>query len=78
MQIKLNIDSCKLVLSDGVKATLSQHKPDRAVRLDFEFNGAGHAIVRVPVAIKLPDNYVFQFAVAGQSPVNTLEIKLLD
>jgi hypothetical protein len=78
MQIKLNIDSCKLVLSDGVKATLSQHKPDRAVRLDFEFNGAGHVIVRVPVAIKLPDNYVFQFAVAGQSPINTLEIKLLD
>lgn len=78
MQIQLKTNTCKLVLSDGVKATLSQHKPDRAVRLDFEFNGAGHAIVRVPVAIKLPDNYVFQFAVAGQSPVNTLEIKLLD
>ncbi|MFA6213148.1 MAG: discoidin domain-containing protein [Candidatus Obscuribacterales bacterium] len=77
MQIQLNTDSCKLVLSDGVKATLSQHRPG-AVRLDFEFNGAGHAIVRVPVAIKLPDNYVFQFAVAGQSPINTLEIKLLD
>lgn len=78
MQIQLKTNTCKLVLSDGVKATLSQHKPDRAVRLDFEFNGAGHAIVRVPVAIKLTDNYVFQFAVAGQSPVNTLEIKLLD
>lgn len=78
MQIQLNTDSCKLVLSDGVKATLSQHKPDRAVRLDFEFDGAGHAIVRVPVAIELPDNYVFQFSVAGQSPSNTLEIKLLD
>jgi hypothetical protein len=78
MQIQLNTNTCKLVLSDGVKAALSQHKLDRAVRLDFEFNAAGHAIVRVPVAIKLPDNYVFQFAVAGQSPVNTLEIKLLD
>ncbi|CAN5592200.1 discoidin domain-containing protein [soil metagenome] len=78
MQIQLNTDSCKLVLSDGVKATLSQHRPNSAVRLDFEFNGAGHAIVRVPVSIKLTDSYVFQFAVAGQSPVNTLEIKLLD
>jgi hypothetical protein len=80
MYIPLDAANCRLVKSDGVKAAISQdkRKGSRAVRLDFEFSGAGHAIVRVPVSIKLPENYVFRFDVAGKSPVNTLEIKLLD
>lgn len=80
MNITLDAAACRLVKSDGVKAAIRQdrRKGSRALRLDFEFSGAGHAIVRVPVSINLPENYVFSFDVAGQSPVNTLEIKLLD
>ena len=67
--------------SDGVKLDISSEAgPDgRAMRLDFDFaGGGGYAIARLPVAIDLPSNYEFSFRIRGDSPVNTLEFKLLD
>ena len=80
MQIELEASKCRLVATDGVKASLHQemHRGQKALRLDFQFSGSGYALLRIPVNIRLHPNYVFQFQVAGQCPDNTLEFKLLD
>lgn len=87
MKSVIALDKCFLVKSDGVDAVIRQGKSSRsqkgqksssAVTLDFCFNGAGHAIVRVPVSLHLPANYVLTFEVSGDCPVNTLELKFLD
>jgi hypothetical protein len=80
MKIKLEPQNCKVVTTDGVTAELfaDARADGRALRLDFEFAGSGYALIRIPVAIKLPDDYVFSFSVKGNCPVNTLEFKLLD
>ncbi len=80
MRIPLDIKRCRLIKTDGVQGTLSQDKRrgGRALRLDFNFGGSGHALVRVPVSLVLTENYVFKFAVAGDCPSNSLEFKLLD
>ncbi len=51
----------------------------KSLRLDYDFNGrAGFALVRKKVELALPENYVLTFGVRGQSPDNTLELKLVN
>jgi len=51
----------------------------QALRLDYDFCGrAGYALIRKKVELKLPANYAISFSVRGQSPDNTLEIKLVN
>ncbi|HVT43006.1 MAG TPA: discoidin domain-containing protein, partial [Thermoanaerobaculia bacterium] len=66
--------------SDGVAMTIStEENADRALRIDFDFGGGGgYAIARLPLDIELPENYEFSFLLRGETPVNTLEFKLLD
>lgn len=86
MKMSLALDKAFLVKSDGVDAVIrqggrgksSKKSGKSSVTLDFCFNGAGHAIVRVPVSLVLPANYVLTFEVSGACPVNTLELKFLD
>ncbi|MBU6455434.1 MAG: discoidin domain-containing protein [Cyanobacteria bacterium REEB67] len=80
IKFDLHADDVSLVSSDGVTARLSRSrlKGKGALRLDYEFKGAGHALIRVPVALRLPANYVFRFSVKGLSPANTLEFKCVD
>jgi hypothetical protein len=50
-----------------------------AMRLDFDFRGrGGYAIARRDASVELPDNFELAFRIRGESPVNTLEIKLVD
>ncbi|HVS31616.1 MAG TPA: discoidin domain-containing protein [Thermoanaerobaculia bacterium] len=67
--------------SDGVRLDIStgDGRTGRAMRLDFDFGGGGgYAIARLPVRLDLPENYEFSFWIRGQTPVQTLEFKLLD
>jgi len=51
----------------------------RALRLDFDFGGGGgYAVARRAVAVDLPANYRFRFAVRGDCQPNDLEFKLID
>jgi hypothetical protein len=80
MEIALNASNWQTVASDGVQAEIKnvRHNGRDAMRLDFTFNGAGHAIARLPLALQLPDNYAFAFDVSGECRPNTLEFKLID
>lgn len=49
-----------------------------ALRIDFDLGMGGFVIVRRPVALTLPENYVFSFRVRGDAPPNNLELKLVD
>ena len=67
--------------SAGVKLTLSSTEGlhGRALRFDFDFGGhAGWAAARRDVAIDLPENYEFSFAIRGAAAANDLEVKLID
>ncbi len=51
----------------------------RALQLAVDFHGgAGYAVVRRPLALDLPDNWVLSFWVRGDLPPNNLEVKLID
>ena len=63
--------------SDGVDMQLGAD--DGVLRIDFDFRGGGgFAIARLPLDIEVPENYEFSFLLRGETPVNTLEFKLLD
>jgi hypothetical protein len=63
--------------SDGVSLNLAADHG--AMRMDFNFRGhGGWAAARRSVNIDLPANYRFAFRVRGETPPNTLEIKLID
>jgi hypothetical protein len=63
--------------SDGVSLTIVQEAG--AMRLDFDFqHHAGYAIARRNVDLDLPANYELTFALRGETPVNNLEVKLID
>ncbi|HUP50133.1 MAG TPA: hypothetical protein VNA04_15210, partial [Thermoanaerobaculia bacterium] len=67
--------------SDGVRLDIStdQGRTGRAMRLDFDFGGGGgFAIARLPLQLDLPENYEISFWIRGDTPVQTLELKLLD
>lgn len=63
--------------SEGVQLRISQDSG--AMRLDFDFRGgAGYAIARKAIPIRLPANWEFAFRIRADAPVNDLEFKLVD
>jgi hypothetical protein len=63
--------------SDGV--TMKVERDSGATRIDYDFHGhGGWASVRQRLAIDLPENYAFTFALRGHAPPNTLQFKLID
>src|SRR5437867_1428186 len=51
----------------------------QAMRVDFDFHGhGGYAVIHRPLSMTLPPNYEFSFAIKGDAPTNTLELKLID
>ena len=51
----------------------------RAMRVDFDFHGhGGYAVINRPLRLTLPPNYEISFAIRGEAPTNTLEIKMID
>ncbi len=67
--------------AEGVELRIGQDTgfAGRAMRLDFDFRGgAGYAIARRQLPVKLPGDYEFSFRVRADAPVNNLEFKLLD
>lgn len=63
--------------SDQVMADL--HSDQGALRLDFDFNGvAGFTAVRRRLPLDLAGNFALSLRVRGQSPANTVQVKLID
>jgi len=51
----------------------------RAMRLDFDFHGhGGYGVIHRAFNLALPSNYQISFAIKGDAPTNTLELKLID
>ena len=50
-----------------------------AMRVDFDFHGhGGYAVIHRSLRLTLPPNYEISFAIKGDAPTNTLEIKMID
>ncbi len=70
--------------SDGVSLKIGSDAglhggDDHAMRLDFDFqHHAGYAIARRKLDLDLPPNYDLTFALRAESPVENLEVKLID
>ncbi|MEA2693255.1 MAG: hypothetical protein QOJ16_2642 [Acidobacteriota bacterium] len=67
--------------SDGVAFTIGHDAGlhGQGMRLDFDFqHHAGYAIARRKVDLDLPPNYELTFALRAESPVENLEVKLID
>lgn len=68
--------------ADGVEISIhpdSNGVHGRAMRVDFDFHGhGGYAVIHRPLALTLPPNYEFSFAIKGDAPTNTLEFKVID
>ena len=68
-------DGVRLVLSTDVGAGGS----GKSLRMDFDFSGhAGWAAVRKAFPVRLPENWVMDLRLKGDTPPQTLEFKLLD
>ncbi|MEA2765006.1 MAG: hypothetical protein QOK07_1410, partial [Gemmatimonadaceae bacterium] len=49
------------------------------MRVDFDFHGhGGYAVIHRSLPLTLPSNYEFSFAIKGDAPTNTLELKMID
>ncbi len=71
----------KASASEGVSVSVSPAAgvTGRALAVAVDFHGgAGYAVVRRPLALDLPDNWVLSFWVRGDLPPNNLEVKLID
>jgi F5/8 type C domain len=67
--------------SDGVRLSLASEAGEtgKALRMDFDFGGrAGWAAVRKAFPIRLPENWVIDLRLRGETLPQTLEFKLLD
>ncbi len=65
---------------EGVEARVSA-APGRtggALRLDYQFHGAGYAIARRELPLTFPANYTLSFWLRSDGPPNTLEVKFVD
>ena len=76
-----SVTQWRTIPAEGVE--ISVH-PDsglhgRAMRIDFDFHGhGGYAVVHRDIAMTVPANYEFSFAIRGDAPSNTLEFKMPD
>jgi hypothetical protein len=68
--------------ADGVEISV---QPDangvhgKAMRVDFDFHGhGGYAVIHRQLNLTLPANYEISFAIKGDAPTNTLELKMID
>src|SRR5712671_2612693 len=68
--------------ADGVEISLHPEPNGLhggAMRVDFDFHGhGGYAVIHRPLRLTLPPNYEISFAIKGDAPTNTLEIKMID
>ncbi len=66
--------------SPGASLEIAQDagKTGNAMRLDFDFRGAGFVIARKAFAVTLPANYAFVFDLRGDAKPNTLEFKVVE
>jgi hypothetical protein len=86
-QTKINLDDFestsgwKKIEAEQVKVDISTAKgmDNNCLRLDYNFiAGSGYGGIQKKIPLTLPDNYEFSFYIKADSPVNTLEFKLLD
>jgi hypothetical protein len=68
--------------ADGVEISVhpeSNGLHGGAMRVDFDFHGhGGYAVIHRPLRLTLPPNYEISFAIKGDAPTNTLELKMID
>src|SRR5258708_1479815 len=68
--------------ADGVEISVhpdSNGVHGRAMRVDFDFHGhGGYGVIHRAFNLALPPNYEISFAIKGNAPTNTLELKLID
>jgi hypothetical protein len=68
--------------ADGVEISVhpdSNGLHGKAMRVDFDFHGhGGYAVIHRPLTLTLPPNYEISFAIKGDAPTNTLELKMID
>src|SRR5712672_1414580 len=67
---------------DGVEISVhpdSNGAHGGAMRVDFDFHGhGGYGVIHRAFNLALPSNYEISFAIRGNAPTNTLELKLID
>jgi hypothetical protein len=68
--------------ADGVEISVhpdSNGVHGKAMRVDFDFHGhGGYGVIHRAFNLALPPNYEISFAIRGNAPTNTLELKLID
>ena len=68
--------------ADGVEISVhpeSNGIHGKAMRVDFDFHGhGGYAVIHRQLNLALPANYEISFAIKGDAPTNTLELKMID
>ncbi|MGZ3437836.1 MAG: discoidin domain-containing protein, partial [Gemmatimonadaceae bacterium] len=68
--------------ADGVEISVhpdSNGVHGHAMRVDFDFHGhGGYGVIHRAFNLALPPNYEISFAIKGNAPTNTLELKLID
>jgi hypothetical protein len=68
--------------ADGVEISVHQESNGvhgKAMRVDFDFHGhGGYAVIHRQLNLTLPANYEISFAIKGDAPTNTLELKMID
>ncbi|MDQ5909056.1 MAG: hypothetical protein QG599_1150 [Pseudomonadota bacterium] len=77
-----NLSGWSAAVSSGARLEIAQDMGldgRRAMRLDFEFQeGASFVIARKTFRMRLPENFVFRYAMRGQGPRSDMEFKLID
>jgi len=77
-----NLSGWSAVTSPGARLEIAQdigRDGRRAMRLDFEFQeGASFVIARKTFRMRLPENFVFRYAIRGEAPRSDVEFKLVD
>lgn len=77
-----NLSGWSAMASPGARLEIAQdigRDGRRAMRLDFEFReGASFVIARKTFRQRLPENFVFRYAIRGEAPRSDVEFKLVD